>query len=385
MKRMTVLVMAMTMALLLFAQAALAEGGNAVYTNAPGVGTQDTVEKVEASKAQAPYDIQVLELNAFSADVLTEINRFVRVNQQPVVRYFPEYLQQEVESLAAPVSKDALHMPEFMRILPAEGEKAQVDAAFTFNIDYRVGQLVIVVMGVKEGDEVLWRALPAAVERERVVSFMIPAEWQEKIGGQETLFALLTVRDGEGGNEWDEDDPQENQVGLPSKTVRDTTQIGVSEEIREAAEGTNFRIKLVEPTPKIMAELARIDGHLKAGHPLFTYYNEEIQARIALLLGEDVDTAGIKGYVVESVMQENYRETYDDGYTAFSFAVPYEDGQPVVVAVGVPEKGAMRWVPNRAKVWGGKVHVIFSETVLPQMGHEAALMIVLSTELANAQ
>ncbi len=54
MKRMTVLVMAMTMALLLFAQAAMAEGGNAVYTNAPGVGTQDTVDKVEAGKAQAP-------------------------------------------------------------------------------------------------------------------------------------------------------------------------------------------------------------------------------------------------------------------------------------------------------------------------------------------
>lgn len=383
MKRIMALIMAM--ALLLCAHTALAAGGNAVYTNVPGVSTQDTVERVDASKAQAPYDMQVLEPNVFSVGVLTDINCFVRVNQQPVIGYFPEYLQQEVADIAAPAGKDELHMSEFMRILPSTGETAPVDVAFTFNIDYYVDQLVIVMMGIKDGKEVLWRALPAAVEQEFVVSFTIPADWQEKIGGQETLFALLTVRDGKGGDQWAEDDQKKNQEGLPSKTVRDTTQIGVSEKIREAAKGTNFRIKLVEPTPKIMAELTRIDGHLKAGNSLVTYYSEEIQARIALLMGENVDPAAIRGYVVESVMQENYRETYDDGYTAFSFAVPYEDGQRVVVAVGVPEDNGMRWVPNRAKVWDGRVHVIFSETVLPQMGHEAALMIVLSTELANAQ
>lgn len=382
MKRM--ILMAMVVALL-FAQAALADGGNAVYTNAPGVGTQDAVEKAEASAAEDPYDIQVLEPNAFSAEVLTDINRYVRVNQQPVVGYFPAYLQQEVAELAADVDKDALHMSEWMRILPAAGEKARVDATFTFNIDYRVGQLVIVVMGVKDGDEMLWHALSAEVNEESQVSFTIPEEWQEKISGKEVLFSLLTVREGQGGDPWAEDSADDGTEGRPSKTAQDTTQLGVSERVRDAAQGTNFRIKLVASSPETVAELARIDEHLKAGHSLFTYFNEDIQARIALLMGEDVDASAIRGYVVENVMQEGYHETYDDGYTAFSFAVPYADGQPVVVAVGLPGGDAMRWVPNRATVLNGKVHVIFSETVLPQMGHDAALMIVLSTELADAQ
>ena len=382
MKRMILIAMVVA---LLFAQAALADGGNAVYTNAPGVSTQDAVEKVEASVAEAPYDIQVLEPNAFSAEVLTDVNRYVRVNQQPVVGYFPEYLQQEVAELASDVGKDALHMSEWMRILPAAGEKAQVETTFTFSIDYRVGQLVIVVMGVKDGAEVLWHALPAEVNEAFQVSFTIPEEWQEKISGKEVLFSLLTVREGQGGAPWAEDGADDGKEGRPSKTARDTTRLSVSEKVRDAAQGTNFRIKLVASSPETAAELARIDEHLKAGHPLFTYFNEDIQARIALLMGEGVDASAIRGYVVENVMQEDYHETYGDGYTAFSFAVPYADGQPVVVAVGVPEGDAVRWVPNRATVLGGKVHVIFSEAVLPQMGRDAALMIVLSTALADAQ
>lgn len=382
MKRIMALVLAA--ALLLLAQTALADGGNAVYANAPGVGTQDAVDEVKAVKEQAPYDIQILEPNEFSSGELTEIVRFVQVNQQPVVRYFPEYLQQEVAELAAPVDKDALYMTEFMRILPEESEKAQVETTFTFSVDYYVGQLVIVVMGVEDGDELLWHALPAEVDQEFAVSFTIPEEWQEKISGKETLFSLLVVSDGQGGDEWDEGDQDEEQEGLPSKTAQDTTRISVSENVREAANGVNFRIKLVEPSTEIDAELERIDEHLNAGNPLFTYFDEAIQARIVLLMGEDVDTDDIKGYVVESVMQENYHDN-DDGYTAFTFAVPYEDGQSVVVAVGVPEDGAMRWVPNRAKVQDGKVHVIFSEAVLPQMGNEPALMIVLSTAFADEQ
>ncbi len=259
------------------------------------------------------------------------------------------------------------------------------DTAFTFNIDYHVGQPVIVVMGVKDGNDVLWHALPAEAVREFVVSFTIPENWQEKISGKETLFAILTVRDGQGGDAWTGDDKEDNQESLPSKSVQDTTQLSVSEKVREAAKGTNFRIKLVEPTQEIIAELARIDEHLKAGRSLFTYFNEEIQARITLLMGANVDASAVKGYVAENVMQENYHETYGDGYTAFTFAVPYEDEQHVVAAVGVPDGNAMRWVPNRARVRNGKVHVIFSETVLPEMGGEAALMIVLSTELANSQ
>ncbi len=388
MKRMTMLIMAM--ALLLLAQTALADEGNAVYTNAPGVGTQETMEKVEAFKGEDAYDIQVEEPNAFSAGVLTDVNRFVQVNQQPVAHYFPESVQTELAELAAPVDKDALHMSEFMRIFPEEGEKGQVDVELTFNIDYHVGQLVIVLMGVKEEDEVLWHALPARVEHEYVVSFTVPEDWLGKISGKETIFTLLTVRDdpgsdGDADDEEDEGDEDEEQEGLPSKTAQDTTRISVPEEIWEAAKGTSFRIKLVEASSEITAELARIDKYLKAGHSLFTYFNEEIQARIALLMGEDVDVATIKAYAAESVMQEGYHETYDDGYTAFSFAVPYEDGQHVVVVVGLPEGNTMHWVPNRAKVQDGKVHVIFSETVLPGMGEEAALMIVLSTELANAQ
>ena len=136
-------------------------------TDAPGTPTHDVVLSLTAKwldEEETPYDLQVMEADQLAMDTVTEIYSFVHEEHNRPVRYFPEETQRQIEEmLAGIVNPDALYMTEFMRLHAAQAEpEANLLAEMLLDVDYQIGQLVLVVLGDTDDPEnLLWTPVEA--------------------------------------------------------------------------------------------------------------------------------------------------------------------------------------------------------------------------------
>ena len=371
--------------------ATAAQIGEDAYSNAPGNPTQENVISIEAGLIQAdgaavPCEITTMAPTALTVNTLAEIFDFVEIDLKPVVRYFPEEVQAEIAAIVLPkgVDPDALYMPEFMSLqTPVFPQEQPINKDVLFSIEYEPGRLVVVVLGWEGEEGVEWKALDADVLSKDTVSYIIPAELVPVLSDREILFSVLTIKPGAGG------DGTADQTGdeefIPSVSIGDMTTIEDQTVTDGEGEPTDCRIVLVEPTERLAQEIAAMEEHVIVNQlPAMRYYDEEINRQAALLLPAEIAADELIPYELICVMAENYLEPYGDVVARMNFVTPFEDGQPVTVIIGLPdEMDEMNWMPLHAEVKEGFVECTFSSSVLPEMMNQPALLVVLSTPVAE--
>ena len=361
----------------------------AELTDAPGTPTQDVVLELSAhwlDEEHSAYDLQVMEADQLTMDTVTEIYSFVHEDHNRPVRYFPEETQRQIEEmLAGIVNPDALYMTEFMRLHAAQAEpEANLLAEMLLDVDYQIGQLVLVVLGDTDDPEnLLWTPVEAKVVELGKLEFTVPQALMRELQGEDVLFSLLTVRGGGSGSGAASEEEESEQ--RPSKTAKDTTQIVDVEAGDGAKLADDFRLVVVDESKVIREELARIRKHVREEElPACSWLPEVSQNEIQLLLTDDLRREELVVYDYLPLITENYIDTYGDVLTAFSFATPYEEGQQVVTALGLPRQDAvgedetlMNWAVQRARVnEKGKVEIVFDQLALIGMGEETGLLLI---------
>lgn len=384
-------------------------------TDAPGTPTQDVVlslESVWLDEERTPYDVQVMDADSLTMDTVTEIYEFVAAGNRPA-RYFPEDVQQAIAEMYE-VDVDALYMTEFMRLNAAEAEPAaDVEMTMLLDVDYQPEQLVAVVLGDTSDPEALvWTVVEARATALGEITVEIPQAVIEQMQGEDVLFSLLTVRMGQRGGVVSAQETTEERVELPSKTAYDMVSVGAMTDANGNPMAEDFRIIVTEESSVVSAELAKIREHVNGledgavaselerirehvdelGLPIVTYFPEEAQNEVQLLLGEETDIESLVAYEYVPLITENYQETYGDAIAPFTFATPYAPAQKVVTLLGLPREGAvdtdptlMDWAVQRAEVnENGEVEIVFDQLALIGMGEQTALMLVLSEPMPEA-
>ena len=366
-------------------------------TDAPGTPTHDVVLSLTANwldEENTPYDLQVMEPDQLTMDTVTEIYQFVYEQDNRPVRYFPEETQAQIEEmLAGIVDPDALYMTEFMRLHAAEAEpEADLLAEMLVDVDYQPDQLTLVVLGdTTDPENLVWTPVGSKVVELGKVQFIVPQALMEELQGEDVLFSLLTVRKGARGGVVSAQTQEVEHVSLPSKTAYDTVKVTKV----AAADGTqiedDFELLVVEESEIITRELALIREHVKTEEqPVCTWLPDEDRDEIQLLLTDGLDRDELVVYDYLPLITKNYKETYGDVISSFTFATPYEPGQQVVTVLGLPREEQvegetlMDWAVQRAQVnENGEVEIVFDQLMLIGMGEETGLLLVLCEPIAE--
>ena len=366
-------------------------------TDAPGTPTHDVVLSLTAKwldEEETPYDLQVMEPDQLTMDTVTEIYKFVYEEDNRPVRYFPEETQKQIEEmLAGVVDPDALYMTEFMRLHAAEAEpEADLLAEMLVDVDYQPDQLILVVLGdTTDPENLVWTPVESRVVELGKVEFTVPQALMQELQGEDVLFSLLTVRKGARGGVVSAQTQDAEHVQLPSKTAYDTVRVTKL----AAADGTpiedDFELLVVEESEIITRELALIREHVKEKEqPVCTWLPDEDRDEIQLLLTDELDRDELVVYDYLPLITKNYKDTYGDVISAFTFATPYEEGQQVVTVLGLPREEPvegetlMDWAVQRAQVNAdGEVEIVFDQLALIGMGEETGLLLVLCEPIAE--
>ena len=382
----------LVMALLLTGAALAVEA-----TDAPGTPTHDVVLSLTANwmdEENTAYEMEVMEPDQLTMDTVTEIYKFVYEQGMRPVRYFPEETQRQIEAmLEGVVDPDALYMTEFMRLHAAEAEpEADLLAQMLVDVDYQSDQLVLVVLGdTSDPEELVWTPVESRVVELGKLEFIVPQALMEQLQGEDVLFSLLTVRKGARGGVVSKETRDVEHIQMPSKTARDTVKV----KKLVAADGTqiedDFELLVVEESEIILRELAQIRAHVKEEEqPVCTWLPDEDRDEIQLLLGEGIDLDELVVYDYLPLITKNYRDSYGDVISAFSFATPYEAGQQVVTVLGLPRETPvegetlMDWAVQRAQVnENGEVEIVFDQLALLGMGEETGLLLLLCEPIAE--
>ena len=379
---------------------ALLLGGTAFAveaTDAPGTPTQDVVLSLTANwldEENTPYDLEVMEPDQLAMDTVTEIYKFVFEQDNRPVRYFPEETQRQIEEmLEGIVDPDALYMTEFMRLHAAEAEpETDLLAEMLVDVDYQSDQLILVVLGdTSDPENLVWTPVESRVVELGKVEFTVPQALMEELQGEDVLFSLLTVRKGARGGVISEEYWETEHIQLPSKTAKDSVKLAKL----VSADGTqiedDFELLIVEESEIIIRELALIREHVKEEEqPVCTWLPDEERDEIQLLLSDGLDRDELVVYDYLPLITKNYKDTYGDVISTFTFATPYEEGQQVVTVLGLPRETPvegetlMDWAVQRAQVnENGEVEIVFDQLALIGMGEETGLLLVLCEPIAE--
>ena len=365
----------------------------AVYTDAPGTPTQDRAISLTAlwqDEQQSTYELDSLPADQLTMDTATEIYEFVYEQGNRPVRWYPEETQKEIEKMVS-VDPDSLYMTEFMRLHAEEAEpEADLSATMTLKIDYQPGQVTLVVLGnVSNPEGIAWTPVDSTVIGTGVVQFEVPQELMESLQGNDLLFCLLTVRQGARGSTETKEETEEPE-SLPSKSAEDTTRIVETTDTYGEAVPNDFELEIVPETDIIRRELELLGQYVaQDGNKALSWLPEEDQNRVRYLLGSDADSLIVSDYV--SLVSLDFLPTNGDAVATLSFATPYEEGQTIVTALGVPNEEAsddgattlMKWAVQPATVReDGVVDIVFDQLALIDMDTETGLLLVLSD--ANA-
>ena len=283
-----ILGIALALALLLTGGALAVE-----LTDVPGTPTQDVVTSLTSNwrdEAKTAYDLRVLPSDQLTMNEVTDAYTFVHEENHRPVRWYPEETQRAIEAMIGSIDPDALYMTEFMRLHAAQIEPpTDLDAVMELKVDYRPGQLTVVVLGdVTNPQEIVWTPVESHVTAVGRLEFVIPQALMSELQGEDVLFTLLTVRTGDGGTTVPA--ATEKPEIVPSKQARDNTRIVRTTDKDGNVLADPFELVIVPETDLIKQELARLNEHLKTKNlPALEWLPEESQSEILLLLSDQAD------------------------------------------------------------------------------------------------
>lgn len=371
-----------------------ASASAAVFTDAPGTPTQDRAVSLTAvwqDEQQTTYDLKDMPADQLTMNTATDVYDFVYEQGNRPVRWYPEDTQKAIEAMVS-VNPDVLYMTEFMRLHAAEAEAtSELDATMTLKIDYQPGQLTVVVLGdTSDPENIVWTPVESQVTETGVVTFQIPAELMSQLQGEDLLFSLLTVRQGSRGTTTVV--TTEVPDVLPSKQAEDTTRIVETVTADGTAKPHDFELEIVPETSLIQRELTLLGQYVtEQQQPALSWLPEEDQNRVRYLLGTDGNDLIVSDYV--PLISKDFRPTDGDAVGSLSFATPYQEGQTIVTALGLPkedgstsngDESQMDWIVQPATVRAnGVVDVVFDQLALIDMDTETGLLLMLSVPNAE--
>lgn len=378
-------------------------------TDVPGLPTQDSVVsiKTQIEGQDAEVDVEVGMPGPVTMEVHSDIYEFVHDESQLAADYFPPEEQQLIEEMYQ-IDSDSLYMTEFMRLFvdPTEIE-GDVEVTMEMDVDYQVGQTVVVVLGdAVDADNVTWHVVEASVTAPGEITFMVPQELAQQVQGN-VLCTALTVRPGEGGEAGQTEDAAQIS-GLPSKAASDLVSVGEAVDAQGNPLDHDFAILITEETDTVVEELDNMRAYVRspettgeeaaaqpeadAGErqPMIGYFPQMIQSFVQTILGSGVDASSLVCYEYLPLTSQDYRDTDGDVVVSFDFATTYVPGQKVAAVLGIPLEQPLYnadgsiatlfdWNVQRAEVnEDGSVAVTFSQLVVPFMENETTLLLVLS-------
>ncbi|MBR2942670.1 MAG: hypothetical protein IKB82_04650 [Clostridia bacterium] len=382
-------------AAILFLLLTICSAGAQVLTDAPGTPTQDVVLSLKAiwqDEEKTPYDLAVMPADQLTMDTATDVFTFTYKEENRPARYFPEETQQAIAAMYG-VDPDILHMTELMRLHAGQMEPpADLENRMTVDVEYEPGQLVVVVLGdTTDPEAIVWTPVLARVKTTGVIEFEIPRELMALLQGEDVLFSLLTVREGQGaGDAFLQEETISSEI--PSKTAPDSTRIVDAGADGDGQGSHRFWLRVVGENEVIRKELDKISRHIvEEKLPASTHLPQESQNEFDLLIGQACSVQEMPIYEYVCLITEEYRDTDGDAAARLAFATPYEMGQTVVTALGLPREDAkdedptlMNWAVQRAEVMEeGRVEIVFDQLALIGMGEEKGLLLVFSEPLAQ--
>lgn len=379
------------LAVWLFAAGALAELlVDNDYTDVPTAMTQDSVLEL---KANEDCSAQALEPDEESIALLDDVYRFVWEERNRPARYYDEATQQKITALIDGGNIDLLHMTEAMRLQLTGEPHSPVTAEMLLDVDYRIGQLVVVVLGIPQGEgEYVWYPYRGRVETEGEIEWDIPVEDWAALCRQPISFHVLTDRIGpRGGRIWHREEYSERTPPSFSKDSGDVIKVRYwYTEWGEPIED-DFRVWLVELTDPMQEEVARIGEHVANGGAILDYFPGERKAEALLMLPGGVDPAALIPYDIIALRDENYKDTYGDVNVEIIFGTAYQPEKAMVVLAGFPIRDAekapyVEWYVLRAEALetaGGTdadhpVEIGLKQLNLPRMEEEPMMLVVIS-------
>ena len=376
-----------------FATVAMAESlVNEGYTDVPTAMTQDSVVEILASEECV---IEALQPDEESIALLDDVYTFVWEEGNRPARYYDEETQQEISELAGGIDIDILHMTEAMRLqLTGEPENA-VESIMRLDVDYHVGQLIIVVMGIPQEDgSYEWYPYRGRVETVGEIIWDIPVEDWNKLCLQPVSFHVLTDRIGARGERiWHYEEEQEHYE-IFSKDSGDV--INVHEWYTENGEiiEDDFRVWMVDLTYHMQEEVLRIGEFLAEGNLLMDWFPVERKNEAQLMMPEGTDMDALVAYDIIALEDENYKDTYGDVNVKITFATAYSTDKAMIVLAGFPIENAeeepyFEWYVLRAEaivpVEGAEssyeVEIGLKQLILPRMEEEPMMLVVISEDL----
>lgn len=374
---------------LLISTAAAESLVNDEYTDVPTVMTQDSVAELFANEDCL---IETLQPDEESVALLNSVYRFVWEEKNRPARYYDELTQQRIAELAG-CDIDILHMTEAMRLQLAGTPANLVTATMRLNVEYYVGQLIVVVLGIPQGDGAYeWYPYRGRVETLGEIKWDIPvADWTE-LCKQPISFHVLTDRIGpRGGRIWGMEAYYEKTPPVFSKDSGDVMKVRYwYDEWGERIED-DFRVFLVDLTKPMEEEVQRIGAHVAAGHPILDYFPGERKSEALLMLPVNVDPATLVAYDIIALMDENYKDTYGDVSVEIIFGTTYVPEKAMIILAGFaneaePEAPFVEWYVLRAEALKERdsVEIGLKQLFLPWM-EEKPLMLVVISEMLDVE
>lgn len=376
----------------LFWSAAAAESlVDADYTDAPTVMTQDSVAELFANEGCL---IETLQPDAESVALLNSVYRFVWEEKNRPARYYDEITQQKIAQLAG-CDIDVLHMTEAMRLQLTGAPEKLTTATMRLDVEYYVGQLIIVVMGIPQGEgEYQWFPYRGRVETLGEIKWDIPVEDWALLCRQPISFHVLTDRIGpRGGRLWGYEEYLEETPPSFSKDSGDLNGIIYWYDEWGNRIKDDFRVWLVELTQPMKEEVARIGKHAADKKPILDYFPKERKDEAILMLPVNVNPDTLIVYDVIAMMDENYKDTYGDVTVEVFFGTSYDPEKAMVILAGFPIEEAkeapyVEWYVLRAEAlklaWqdtSERVEIGLKQLFLPWMEEKPLMLVVMSEPL----
>lgn len=364
------------------------------YTDVPTVMTQDSVLELTANENCL---IETLQPDEESIALLDSVYHFVWDEGNRPARYYDVVTQQKISELAGGIDIDILHMTEAMRLQLTGAPEKLVTATMELDVEYYVGQLIIVVLGIPQGEgEYIWYPYRGRVETMGQIKWDIPVgEWNE-LCKQPISFHVLTDRVGPRGERIWHEKKYKDRIDIFSKDSHDVikTRRWYTETGKVIED--DFRVWLVDLTAKMQEEVLRIGEHVADGKPILDYFPAERKAEAMLMLPVNVDPDALVAYDVIAMMDENYKDTYGDVNVEILFGTAYSHEKAMVILAGFPIEDAkeapyVEWYVLRAEaleaakgdVNDHAVEIGLKQLFLPWMEEKPLMLVVMSESLEN--
>lgn len=380
------------LAVMLCSTALAASLVNDEYTDVPTVMTQDSVLELTANENCL---IETLQPDEESIALLDSVYRFVWDEGNRPARYYDVVTQQKISELAGGIDIDILHMTEAMRLQLTGAPEKQVTATMELDVEYYVGQLIIVVLGIPQGEgEYIWYPYRGRVETMGQIKWDIPVgEWNE-LCKQPISFHVLTDRVGPRGERIWHEKKYKDRIDIFSKDSHDVikTRRWYTEKGEPIAD--DFRVWLVDLTEPMKAEVLRIGEHVAAGKPILDYFPQERRDEARLMLPVNVNADSLVAYDVIAMMDENYKDTYGDVNVEVIFGTAYTHEKAMIILAGFPIEDAkeapfVTWYVLRAEALEAApgqendhaVEIGLKQLFLPWMEERPLMLVVMSEPL----